>query len=144
MSVEPVPKGYQSVVPYLMVEDPESLIQFLKAAFNAREQFRMPGADGNVQHAEVSIGDSRIMMGASTKDHPPMVSMFYLYVHDADAAHKQAVAAGGKSLHEPEDMFYGDRAGAVEDSSGNTWWVATRKKELSPDELKKAMASKKM
>ena len=86
-------------------------------------------------HAEVKIGDSIIMMGEPTAECKPMPAMIHLYVPDADATYRRALAAGAKSVREPADQFYGNRSGGVEDACGNQWWMATRKEEVSPEEM---------
>ena len=134
--VKPVPDGYHTVTPYLKVEGVAELIDFLKQAFDAVETERLPGPDGKVGHAEVRIGDSVVMMG-ETSDGNPMPAMIYLYLEDVDAAYKRALEAGATSLMEPADQFYGDRSGGVKDAFGNFWWVATRKEDLSPEELRR-------
>lgn len=133
-NVKPVPDGYHSVTPYLMVNGVTELIDFLKAAFDAVETERLPGPDGKVGHAEVRIGDSVVMMGEGGQ-YGPMPAAIYLYVNDVDACYTRALAAGATSLMEPADQFYGDRSGGVKDPFGNLWFVATRKEDVSPEEL---------
>ena len=137
MAVRPVPEGYHTVTPFLMVNGAARFIDFLKAAFGAEEMFRMPGPQGNVMHAEVRIGDSIIMLADATDEHPPKPAMFYLYVEDADGLYRRALQAGATSLAEPTDHFYGDRAGAVQDAWGNQWWIATHIEDVSPEELER-------
>ena len=96
----------------------------------------MPRADGSIHHAEIKIGDSIVMMGEPAEPAKARPSTLYLYVPDVDAAYKAALA-GGKSLMEPADEFYGDRSGGVEDPSGNQWYVATRIADVSPEEMQK-------
>jgi uncharacterized glyoxalase superfamily protein PhnB len=88
-------------------------------------------------HAEVKIGDSHIMIGEESQYAPASLSSLYLYVPDVDAAYAQAIKAGGATIMEPADMFYGDRTGGVKDSSGNSWYLGTHKEDLSRDELAK-------
>lgn len=132
--VKPIPDGYHSVTPYLMVEGVADLIDFLKEAFEAVETERLPGPDGKVGHAEVRIGDSVLMMGEGDR-YGLMPAAIYLYVEDVDACYTRALAAGATSLMEPADQFYGDRSGGVKDPFGNLWFVATRKEDVSPEEL---------
>ncbi len=144
MSVKPIPDGYHSITPYLVVAGAAKLIDFLKHAFNAKEMHRMAGPDGKVAHAELKIGDSPVMMGEAKGQWQPMPSMLYLYVADCDAVYKRALDAGATSVSEPADMFYGDRHGAVKDSSGNFWYIATHKEDVAPAEMeKRAKASMK-
>lgn len=135
MVVKPIPEGYHSVTPYLVAERVDNLIDFLKKAFGAVEKHRNLRPDGSIAHAEVRIGDSPIMMGGASEQWKAMPAAFYHYVNDVDAAFKRALDAGGKSLSEPADMFYGDRSGGVVDPSGNIWWLATHKEDVSDEEI---------
>jgi uncharacterized glyoxalase superfamily protein PhnB len=137
MAVKPIPDGYHSVTPYLVVQGAATLIEFLKRAFEATETFRMAHQDGTVMHAEVKIGDSIVMMGEARGDHKPIPACIYLYVNDADAVYKRALQAGATSQMEPTDQFYGDRHGGVMDPVGNLWWIATHVEDVAPEELKR-------
>jgi len=141
MAVKPIPDGYRTVTPFLNVKGLGKLIDFLKQAFGAEEIMRMPGPDGAVVHAEVNIGNSRLMLGEIMQANTPSSSYFYLYVSDADAAYKRALGAGAKSVSEPTDQFWGDRMGTVTDPFGNNWSVATHKEDPTPEEMAKRMAS---
>ncbi len=134
--VKPIPDGYHTVTPYLIVEGVPKLIEFLKKAFNA-EIVEEITVNGMVTHAEVKIGNSMVMMGEARGEHSPMPAMFYLYVEDTDATYKQAIAAGGISVMEPTDQFYGDRNGGVKDHCGNQWWIGTRQEIITKEELQK-------
>jgi uncharacterized glyoxalase superfamily protein PhnB len=136
-NVKPIPDGYHTVTPYLVVEGVDELIDFLKQAFDAVETERLPGPDGKVGHGEVRIGDSVVMMGEASGEWKPMPGMIYLYVNDTDATYKRALDAGATSVMEPADQFYGDRNAGVKDASGNMWWIATRKENVSPEELRR-------
>jgi PhnB protein len=147
-SVKWIPEGYHSVTPYLAVHDAAAAIEFYKRAFGARERMRMPAPGGKVGHAEIEIGSSCIMLA---DEHPDMgfrsakaiggtpVNL-HLYVEDVDAVVKQAVAAGAKEVRPVKDQFYGDRTGTVEDPFGHVWHIATHKKDVSADELKRGAA----
>ena len=135
MSGHYIPDGYHTVTPYMVVEDVDRLVDFLKAAFGAEEKERVPNQDGKTGHAEVLIGDSYLMMGRAQEDFPALPCMLYVYVPDTDASYAQALDAGAKSLQEPQDMFYGDRNALVADPTGNTWCIATHQETLSPEEL---------
>lgn len=135
MTVKPVPEGYHTLTPYLIVDDVDRLIDFLKTAFDATEKERMPGKDGRTGHADVLIGDSHVMMGRAQPEWPAQPCMIYVYVPDTDAAYARALAAGGTSVQEPADMFYGDRNAGVKDPTGNSWWIATHREDLTPEEL---------
>src|SRR5215472_15923890 len=102
MAVKPIPDGYHTVTPYLTLNNPGAVIDFLKNAFDAQETFAMRDDKGNVQHAEVKVGDSMLMLGGAHDQWKARPSNFYLYVEDADAVYKKMIAAGGKSISEPE------------------------------------------
>jgi len=139
-----VREGYQTVTAALTVRNGAEAIEFYKKAFGAEEIMRVPGPDGkSLMHAEIQVGNSRIMLG----DESPAMGCLapvtlggpggslYVYVPDADAAFKRAVAAGAKALMPVTDMFYGDRFGQVEDPSGHRWGLATHVEDLSPEEM---------
>ena len=139
MAVKAIPDGYSSVTPFLTVKGAAKMIDFLKQAFGAEEVMRMPGPGGAVMHAEVNVGNSRLMLSEAMQN-PPSQSSFYLYVNDADAMYKRALAAGATSQIEPKDEFWGDRTAMVRDPFGNIWSVATHKEDVSPEEMAKRMA----
>lgn len=135
MAVKPIPEGFHSVTPYLVVRGVPRLLDFLKQAFDATERFRMPRPDGTIMHAEVRIGDSIVMMGEATGEMQPMPGSMYLYVADTDATYQRALQAGATSSMAPADQFYGDRSAAVTDPMGNRWWIATHREDVPPEEL---------
>jgi PhnB protein len=135
MAAKPVPDGYHTVTPYLIVPGAAQLIDFLKQVFDAEEIVRMARSDGRIMHAEVRIGDSMIMLGDAAEEAHARLGMIHLYVPDADAAYRRALASGATSLQEPKDQFYGDRSGAVADPLGNHWWIATHVEDVAPEEL---------
>ena len=138
MAVKPIPEGYHTVTPYLVVRGAAKTIEFLKNAFGAETVFEpMKRPDGLIMHAELKIGDSRVMIGDASDRHQPTQSTLHLYVPNVDAVYQRAVAAGGVSSMEPMDQFYGDRTGGVKDPAGNTWYIATHKEDVAPAELKK-------
>jgi PhnB protein len=141
MSVNPVPQGFYTVTPYLVVAGVAKLLDFVKSAFDANEIERHASPDGVVMHAQVKIGNSMIMMGDPTGAkhdwQKPLTAALYLYVPDCDKVYQSAIRAGAKSLQEPADMFYGDRHGGVVDPWGNQWWIATHKEDVTPDEMKR-------
>jgi uncharacterized glyoxalase superfamily protein PhnB len=137
--VKAIPDGYHNVTPYLVVEDAGAVIDFTVKAFGAKEKMRMPGPDGRVSHAEVDLGDSVIMLGTPQPGARLLPGMIYLYVDDTDATYKKALAAGAKSLEEPNDAFYGDRRAGVEDSQGNQWYIATHQEDPTPEEMQRRM-----
>ena len=136
--VKPTPDGYHSVTPYLVVKGAEKVIDFAKAVFDAEEIERFAKPDGSIMHAEFRIGDSVVMIGEAPEQ--PMPATLHVYVPNADLTYKKALAAGGKSLREPTDQFYGDRSAGVTDSAGNQWWMATHVEDVSKDEMKRRMA----
>ncbi|CAN5890225.1 Dot/Icm type IV secretion system effector PhnB [soil metagenome] len=144
-NVKPIPEGYHSVTPYLIINGAADAIEFYKKAFGATELFRMPQPDGKVGHAEIKIGDSPIML---SDEHPEMgytspttlggtpVSIM-IYVDDVDTIFKQAIAAGGEQQKPVQDQFYGDRSGSLKDPFGHVWHVATHVEDVSPEEIEK-------
>jgi len=136
MAIKAIPDGYHSVTPYLIVKGAAQLIDFMKEAFGAEEEYRMPGG-GGIMHAVVRIGDSRVMMSDAMAEYGPMPTMLYLYVPDVDAVYKRALQAGATSIMELQDQFWGDRTGAVKDTLGNVWWIATHVEDVSFEELER-------
>lgn len=138
MAVKPIPEGYHSVTPYLTVRGADKVIDFLKAAFGAETPHEpMKRPDGKIMHAAVKIGDSLVMIAEESEMAKASPSSLYVYVPNVDAVYQLAVKAGGKSVMEPDDMFYGDRCSAVQDPSGNTWSIATHKEDVAPQEMAK-------
>lgn len=138
MAVKGIPEGYHTITPYFSVRGASELIEFLKQAFDAEEFERHATPDGTILNSQVKVGDSIVLIAEAPKDmgdRKLMPAMLYMYVNDVDAVYKKAVQAGGKSIMEPVDQFYGDRSGAVEDMAGNQWWIATHKEEMSSEEL---------
>jgi uncharacterized glyoxalase superfamily protein PhnB len=137
MAVKPIPDGYGTVTPYLTVDDPAPVIEFLKKVLNAKEIFAMRDDKGNIGHAEVKVGSSILMLGKARDEWKSRPGNFYVYVEDCDAIYEKALAAGAISLSKPETQFYGDRHGGVTDSQGNNWWVATHVEDINPDDMKR-------
>ena len=119
------PKGYNTVTTYLTVRGALDVLAFVKKAFGAEITEKHMNDDGSIMHAEIKIGDTRIMLGEAAHRWNAMPSMFYVYVPDCDAAYKKALNAGARSVREPADQHYGDRSGGVKDSAGNQWWIAS-------------------
>ncbi|HVV50191.1 MAG TPA: VOC family protein [Polyangia bacterium] len=138
---KPVPDGYHTITPVLTLNDTAAAIDWYKKAFGAEELGRNAGPDGKIMHAEIRIGDSRIMMsdpimdGKGPKEYGGSPASIWIYVADADALYHRAVAAGAKSTMPIGDQFWGDRFGAVTDPFGYRWSFATRTEDLSPDEI---------
>ena len=124
MAVKPIPDGFHTITPYLVVRDAARIIEFLKQAFGATEQHRSLRPDGTIQHAQLRIGDSPLMIADGTEQRQPLPCAIYLYVTDTDAAYRQAVAAGATSVMEPADQFYGDRNAGVQDAAAITGGLA--------------------
>jgi PhnB protein len=143
MAVKPIPEGYHALTPYLAVEDAEKAIEFYKDAFGATEMVRMPTPDGRVAHAELQIGDSKLMLSdpfPQSSVRPPAerggtTASIFMYVDDVDATFEQAQKAGAQVVSELEDMFWGDRFGTVSDPFGHVWSIATHKEDLSEQEI---------
>lgn len=138
--VKHVPEGYHTITPYLICDNAADVIEFLKKAFDAKEVSEtMKSVDGKIRHAELRIGNSHLMLSEACDVNKAMPVMLYLYVEDCDKVYQQAIKAGGKSIKEPADQFYGDRSGGVMDSSGNQWWIGTHIEDVAPEEMKKRM-----
>jgi PhnB protein len=145
--VKPIPDGYRSVTPYLVVDGAAAAIDFYKAVFNASEHLRIPGPNDRIGHAELMIGDCMVMLA---DEHPELnihgprhhggspVSIM-LYVPDVDAVAAKAVAAGARMKRPVADQFYGDRMGTLEDPFGHSWHIATHIEDVSPTELERRM-----
>ena len=138
---EPIPQGFHSITPYLVMENAGAWLKFVEKAFDAETTFLLKhesGKDaGKVMHATTKIGDSNIMFSEVMENYPPVTTMLYLYVDDVDSIYKQAVNAGAVSVREPRTEFYGDRAGCVKDKWNNTWWIATHVEEVEGEELER-------
>lgn len=135
MAPKPIPEGYHTVTPYLTVPKVSEVIEFLKRTFDATSSECHTTPDGRIMHAEVRLGDSVVMLGEPRTPGEARPSNLYVYVADVDATYRRALAAGGKSIMEPANQFYGDRHGGVRDPAGNQWWIATRVEDVAPDEL---------
>jgi uncharacterized glyoxalase superfamily protein PhnB len=146
-SVNPIPEGMRTVTPHLICAGAAEAIEFYQKAFGAVELSRMPGSDGKVMHASIRIGDSVLMLndempewGSFGPKHlkgSPVI--IHLYVENADAAFEQAVRAGATVTMPLDDMFWGDRYGKLEDPFGHQWSIGTHVRDVSPDEMQKAM-----
>jgi PhnB protein len=144
ISQKPVPEGFHTVTPSLVVRDAAKAIDFYKKALGAQELMRMPGPDGKIMHAELKIGDSIIFL---SDENPQMgnvkspqtlggcTGVLNLYVPNVDERFKQAIASGGKESMPVADQFWGDRYGSFVDPFGYTWGVATHKEDLNPQEI---------
>jgi PhnB protein len=147
MAVKPIPDGYHTITPYIIVKDAKAALAFYAKAFGAKEILRMPMPDGSIAHAEFKIGDSPIMIGEENEQwgakSPTSLGGtpfgLCIYVTDCDASFKQAVDAGAKVERPVIDQFYGDRSGTVVDPFGHKWTISTHKIDMTPAEMQKAM-----
>jgi PhnB protein len=144
-NVNPIPQGYHTVTPNLIVQDAAAALDFYRRAFGADETVRMPGPGGKIMHAEFRIGNSVMMLA---EEMPDMGSKsprtlggspvsFYVYISDVDAAWKRATDAGAKEVMPVSDMFWGDRTGWLEDPFGHQWALAQHVADLSPEEIQR-------
>ena len=142
-TVKPIPDGYTTVTPYLIVRGADRAIEFYKKAFGATELFRMQHENGLVGHAEIQIGNARIMLADEQGPHKSPQTLggspigILLYVNNSDATFAQSVDAGAKVVREVADQFYGDRTGGVEDPFGFTWYISTHVEDVAADELER-------
>ncbi|HWA42769.1 MAG TPA: VOC family protein [Hypericibacter adhaerens] len=146
---KPVPEGHHSVTPYLMVAGAAQAIAFYEKAFGAKEALRLPMPDGRIGHAEITVGDSRIMLA---DEYPEMNAKappayggspvhLHLYVPDVDAVAKSALAAGAKEVRPVQNQFYGDRSGSFQDPFGHVWHIATHVEDVPLEEIAKRAAA---
>jgi PhnB protein len=147
--VKPIPDGYHTVTPYLIVDGAAAAIDFYKRAFGATELFRLADPSGKIGHAEIKIGDSPIMLA---DEHPDMDIRgplalggspvgILLYVENVDALTNQAIAAGAKVVRPLADQFYGDRSATLSDPFGHKWTIATHKEDVSPEDVQRRFES---
>jgi len=150
MNVKPIPDGYASITPYLMVRDGAGAIEFYKKAFGATERLRLPAPNGRVGHAELEIGGSVIMLASACDEAADTRGPeayggspvgIHLYVKDVDTVVKQAVTLGATITRPVENQFYGDRSGGITDPFGHRWYVSTHVEDVPHDELQKRMAA---
>ena len=149
MPVSPIPEGYHSVTPYLILKNAAAAIDFYKMAFGAVELFRMEAPGGKIGHAEIKIGDSPVMLA---DEYPDMgykgpeslggtsVNLM-VYVEDVDKIYPQAIAAGGKEVRPLQNQFYGDRSGTLADPFGHVWTISTQVEDVSEEEVAKRAAA---
>ena len=143
---KPIPEGYHSVTPYLIVDDANAAIKFYERAFGAKEKFRLPMGD-IIGHAEIVIGDSHVMLADAMDDHKDPRKLggtpvsLMIYTSDVDAMFKRAIAAGAKQVRPVANQFYGDRTGVLEDPFGHVWSIATHVEDVSDEEIRRRMAA---
>ena len=145
MAIKPIPEGYESITPYLVMKGASAAIDYYKKVFGATERMRMDAPGGKIGHAELSIGGSVVMLadespdmgfrGPKTFGGTPVSLM--LYVPNVDEVFKRAVDAGAKQLRPVENQFYGDRMGTLEDPFGHVWSIGTHVEDVSPEEMRR-------
>lgn len=146
MTVQSIPHGYHTVTPAIVIRGAAEALEFYKKAFGAEELTRMPAPDGSIMHAEIMIGDSRVMLGDENPQWGSLSPLstngatgsLHIYVDDADASFDRAIRAGAKVQSPMEDAFWGDRYGKVTDPFGHVWGIATHQKDLSNEEIQRA------
>lgn len=147
MAVNPIPSGYAGATPYLIIRDADRALAFYREVFDAKPVLHIKYPDGKVAHAEVAIGEGHVMLSEEMPERGfrgPLslggtpVSLL-VYVKDVDAVFEKAIAAGAETRHPVADQFYGDRSGTIVDPFGHVWSIATHKKDMSAEEMQKAM-----
>lgn len=149
MPVSPIPPGYHSLTPYLIVDGADRALSWYSLAFGARELMRLKAPEGRVGHAEMEIGDSRVMLADEAPAHDARAPGafggspvgLHLYVPDVDATIARAVAIGAEVKSQPEDKFYGDRMGTIIDPFGHIWHVATHIEDVPEAEIERRVAA---
>jgi PhnB protein len=149
MAVSPIPTGYHSLTPYLIVDGATRALAWHTDAFGASEVMRLPTPDGKIGHAEIEIGDSRIMLADEAPSHDAKAPgafggspvSLHLYVPDVDATMSKALAAGATVKSQPESKFYGDRMGTLVDPFGHTWHISTHIEDVTVEEIERRMAA---
>jgi PhnB protein len=139
MSVRPIPDGYHTITPNIIVQGVDSAVEFYKKAFGAEEKVRLTMPNGMIVHCELIIGDSRLNLGEPMEGWPAHPLLAQLHVEDSDAIFKRAVDAGAKAVMPMTDMFFGSREGRVVDPFGNTWTISSRKEIVSPEEMQRRL-----
>ena len=150
--VQPIPKGYHSITPYLVVNDAKRAIEFYQRAFGAHEVTKMDSPNGKIMHAELKIGDSMLMLAdempgsgtSSPKTLGGTTGSIFLYVDNVDNVYKQAVSAGARADQQPADQFWGDRYGKLTDPFGHSWGLATHVEDVPPEEMKNRMQAERV
>lgn len=147
MAVRPIPEGYSTITPYLIVSDAAKAIDFYARAFGAQELMRFADPGGKIMHAELQIGDSRIMLADEAPQmgyRSPLAlggsaTSIMLYVNDVDQVFNRAIGAGAQTQQALKNQFYGDRSGTVIDPFGHVWTIATHVEDVSEEEMRRRM-----
>jgi len=140
-----MPAGYHTVTPHLVAQDAAAALAFYVRAFGAVERYRLVEPSGKIGHAEITVGDAVVMVCDEYPDFGAVSPAAYggspikllIYVNDCDAVVGRAVDAGATLLRPVKDQFHGDRSGMVVDPAGFTWTIATRREEVSPEEMQR-------
>jgi PhnB protein len=139
MSVNPIPAGFHSITPNIIVKSVDAAVSFYKQAFGAEEILRLSMPDGKVAHCELKIGDSRVNLVESMEGWPEHSLLAQIFVADSDAVFAQAVQAGAKVLSPVTDMFFGSREGRILDPFGSTWTISTHQEDISAEEMQRRL-----
>jgi PhnB protein len=139
MSVAPIPEGFHTITPNIIVKNVDKAIEFYKAAFGAEEIMRLTLPDRTVVHCELRFGDSRVNLGETMDGWPEHRLLAQMFVADSDATFERAVNAGATVSAPMTDMFFGSREGRVVDPFGNTWTIATRKEKVTAEEMQRRL-----
>lgn len=149
MAVSPIPTGYHAITPYIIVNDGTKALAWYADALGARELMRLPIPGGKIGHAEIEIGDSRLMLADEAPEHQALSPAtiggspvkLHLYVADVDAVFARAIAAGATATMQPADQFYGDRSASMVDPFGHAWHIATHIEDVSDEEIRRRLAA---
>jgi PhnB protein len=139
MSINPIPAGFHTIAPNIIVKSVDEAVSFYKRAFGAEEILRLSTPDGKVVHCELKFGDSRVNLGESMEGWPEHTLLAQIWVADSDAVFAQAVKAGAEVLSPMTDMFFGSREGRVLDPFGSTWTISTHKENVSVEEMQQRL-----
>ena len=139
MSVNPIPPGFHTIAPNIIVKNIDAAVSFYKRAFGAEEILRLFMPDGKVTHCELKFGDSRLNLGESMEGWPEHTLLAQIFVEDSDAVFAQAVEAGAEVLSPVTDMFFGSREGRVLDPFGSAWTIATHTENVSVEEMQQRL-----
>lgn len=149
MAVSPIPTGYHAITPYIIVNDGTKALAWYAEALGARELMRLPIPGGKIGHAEIEIGDSRLMLADEAPEHQALSPAtiggspvkLHLYVADVDAVFARAIAASATATMQPADQFYGDRSASMVDPFGHAWHIATHIEDVSDEEIRRRLAA---
>jgi PhnB protein len=139
MSVDPIPAGFHTIAPNIIVKSVDAAVSFYKQAFGAEEILRLSMPDGKVTHCELKFGDSRVNLGESMEGWPEHSLLAQIFVADSDAVFAQAVQAGAEVLSPMTDMFFGSREGRVLDPFGSTWTISTHTENVTAEEMQRRL-----